>query len=369
MADTDLLCSMTAEPEPTREHLAERLSVLERELARAKQTILHLECERDELRAERDQLAADLEKARAFPGPSFELDRMRKDFDRVKAQVRDLADERDAAHGRLKDTQDTLRATQIERDKLLSERDALKVERDNAALNTQRVVVDVTGADQVTSALKAADRQIQALAQEREKLTVELQTHRTRWAGLLCGYEIETPEDGFVVLASVNKYAGSIEMRAKDPARFNRMTCKKPEEPSPVKKVSPGVEFTFTIESITGPTGEPISAGQTVALLTSGRPPNTPTPKKPRPDLIPAASLIEAGWCMAGGLERDDPNGQPWYETAPPAEARRKYHRSMLRHVLDWYAGNKVDADSKRSPLAHIICNAAILLSLELRGK
>lgn len=90
-------------------------------------------------------------------------------------------------------------------------------------------------------------------------------------------------------------------------------------------------------------------------------------PKKPRPDLLPAESLIEAGWCMAGGLERDDEDGQPWYATAPRAEARRKYRRSLLRHVLSWYAGEHVDSDSRRSPLAHIICNAAILFWLERR--
>lgn len=236
--------SMTVEPEPTREHLAERLSVLERELAQAKRTILALECERDEATT-----FATLPDGKPF----------------------------------------TLAGSMAHVTGLERERDALKRERD--------------------------------------ELWERCDMHTKRFAALMAGRSIQTPELGPVRL--VRGEEGSRPEPLQDVI-----------DKGEVRTTREGVHVFWHLDSKTS---------------------------KPRPDLIPAEALLEAGACMAGGLERDDPNGQPWYETAPRGEARRKYRRSLLRHVLAWYAGDKVDSDSGKSPLAHIICNASILFWLERR--
>lgn len=279
MGDTDTLhgtlpSSMTVEPEqPTREHLAERLSVLERELAQAKRTILSLECERDEATT-----------PATFPGPQFELEQLRKDFDRVRAWYVDAVADRDKAYANYCKVRD-----------------------------------------------------------ERDELLVELKQH-------LEGETFPSQPDGkpFTLAGSMAHVAG-LE-RERDELKHELDICKAERDEAVDARERKQAQL------------EAVEVGRAIPAV-----PVTPKASKPRPDLIPAEALLEAGACMAGGLERDDPNGPPWYETAPPGEARRKYRRSMLRHVLAWYAGDKVDGDSGRSPLAHIICNAAILYWLERR--
>ncbi len=85
-------------------------------------------------------------------------------------------------------------------------------------------------------------------------------------------------------------------------------------------------------------------------------------PPKSRPDLLPASSLLEAGMALAGRTDRD--GDEPGYWTIPI----EKYRASLMRHVLQYYAGEEVDVDSGLHHLAHVVTNAAILLAKERRG-
>ena len=94
------------------------------------------------------------------------------------------------------------------------------------------------------------------------------------------------------------------------------------------------------------------------ALAAREAAPMAPAPAaiKPRPDLLPAGALLAAGRCMAGRMDRDDEQA-PGYLTIPAS----KYRASLLRHVLAYLDGERVDPESGESALAHVISNAAIL--------
>lgn len=88
---------------------------------------------------------------------------------------------------------------------------------------------------------------------------------------------------------------------------------------------------------------------------------------KPRPDLLPAEALLAAGECLADRTDRDV-GSLPWFDRAPLAETLPKYRASLMRHVLSYYADDKVDPESHRPALAHVIVNASILYRLENRA-
>lgn len=88
---------------------------------------------------------------------------------------------------------------------------------------------------------------------------------------------------------------------------------------------------------------------------------------KPRPDLLPAEALLAAGECLADRTDRDV-GSLPWFDRAPLAETLPKYRASLMRHVLAYYADDKVDPESHRPALAHVIVNASILYRLENRA-
>lgn len=88
---------------------------------------------------------------------------------------------------------------------------------------------------------------------------------------------------------------------------------------------------------------------------------------KPRPDLIPAEALLDAGACLADRTDRDL-GTLPWFDRAPLEETVPKYRASLSRHVLAYYADEGTDPESGRPHLAHAIVNAAILYRLENRA-
>jgi Domain of unknown function (DUF5664) len=88
---------------------------------------------------------------------------------------------------------------------------------------------------------------------------------------------------------------------------------------------------------------------------------------KPRPDLIPAEALLDAGACLADRSDRDV-GALPWFDTAPLEETLPKYRASLSRHVLAYYADEGNDPQSGRPHLAHALVNAAILYRLENRA-
>lgn len=88
---------------------------------------------------------------------------------------------------------------------------------------------------------------------------------------------------------------------------------------------------------------------------------------KPRPDLLPAEALLEAGACLADRTDRDVAE-LPWFDRAPLSETLPKYRASFARHALAYLAHELVDPTSTRATLAHVITNAAILYRLENRA-
>lgn len=92
-----------------------------------------------------------------------------------------------------------------------------------------------------------------------------------------------------------------------------------------------------------------------------------PADVKPRPDLLPAEALLEAGACLADRVDRDVAE-LPWFDRAPLAQTIPKYRASLYRHVLSYLADKKTDPKSGRPHLAHVIVNAAILYRLENRA-
>ena len=58
---------------------------------------------------------------------------------------------------------------------------------------------------------------------------------------------------------------------------------------------------------------------------------------KPRPDLLPANALLDAGRAMAQRVDRDIADEAPGFLAIPS----RKYRASLLRHVLAYLAGDR----------------------------
>lgn len=76
---------------------------------------------------------------------------------------------------------------------------------------------------------------------------------------------------------------------------------------------------------------------------------------KPRPDLIPAGFLLEAGEIMSFGAQK---YGE---ENWKNCEDTQRYKAALLRHVLAYLSGEIVDPESGKSHLSHICCNSGFL--------
>lgn len=48
---------------------------------------------------------------------------------------------------------------------------------------------------------------------------------------------------------------------------------------------------------------------------------------------------------------------------------KERYYAALMRHLVAWRKGEKVDEESKLNPLSHVIWNAIALLWLEMNDK
>ena len=81
--------------------------------------------------------------------------------------------------------------------------------------------------------------------------------------------------------------------------------------------------------------------------------------EKARWDLLPIESIEEMVQILTMGAKKY--GEQNWKKV----EAFR-YDAALLRHYAAWKKGEKIDQESGRSHLAHILCNVAFLLYKEL---
>ena len=79
---------------------------------------------------------------------------------------------------------------------------------------------------------------------------------------------------------------------------------------------------------------------------------------KPRLDLIPPEAIIGLGEVMTYGANKYSPVG--WKDV----EIER-YEAALLRHLMAWKQGEKLDPETGLKHLKHVLANAAIMVALE----
>jgi hypothetical protein len=79
-------------------------------------------------------------------------------------------------------------------------------------------------------------------------------------------------------------------------------------------------------------------------------------------DLIPADVQAELAEVLRFGARkyaaRNWERGMAWSKAYGP----------LLRHLNEWARGHRIDKESGRATMAHVLCNAVFLLAYELRG-
>ncbi len=55
-----------------------------------------------------------------------------------------------------------------------------------------------------------------------------------------------------------------------------------------------------------------------------------------------------------------------WKLVMEKPDGKDRYFNALMRHVLAWKQGEKIDPESGLNHLAHVICNAAFLLETEI---
>jgi len=78
---------------------------------------------------------------------------------------------------------------------------------------------------------------------------------------------------------------------------------------------------------------------------------------KLRWDLLPVAEIEELVKVINMGAEKYAPNN---WQNMPNATDR--LYAALLRHLVDWRKGSKIDQESGLNHLAHVLCNALFLL-------
>jgi hypothetical protein len=85
--------------------------------------------------------------------------------------------------------------------------------------------------------------------------------------------------------------------------------------------------------------------------------------QKPRWSLFPWDALEAVLSVLEHGAVKYSVDG--W--TKVP-ESRRRYYDALMRHLVAWWGGERLDRESGLPHLAHLSCNALFLLALELRA-
>ena len=80
--------------------------------------------------------------------------------------------------------------------------------------------------------------------------------------------------------------------------------------------------------------------------------------------LLPFDALLEVGHVLGFGAAKYDDRSDNW---ARVEGGRDKYTSALLRHVVAWRLGERVDAESGRHHLAHATACCLFLLARALR--
>jgi hypothetical protein len=89
-----------------------------------------------------------------------------------------------------------------------------------------------------------------------------------------------------------------------------------------------------------------------------------PPDTKPRPDLIPAAALLEVGRVLAWGDARPGLNPERWRQ-----QSATEHLASATRHILQHLCGRPTDPETQLPHLAHAGARVLYALAQHLNGK
>ena len=84
---------------------------------------------------------------------------------------------------------------------------------------------------------------------------------------------------------------------------------------------------------------------------------------KPRLSLLPWAAVLVVVEVLEYGAKKYAPDN--WRHVP---DARRRYFDAAMRHLTAWWSGERADAETGLSHLAHAACCVLFLLALELEG-
>jgi hypothetical protein len=81
---------------------------------------------------------------------------------------------------------------------------------------------------------------------------------------------------------------------------------------------------------------------------------------KPRWDLLPLEPIKELVDVLTFGAEKYGPNN--WRNVD---DAFNRYYAALMRHIVAYKSGELYDPESKRSHIAHALCNLIFLFELQ----
>lgn len=82
---------------------------------------------------------------------------------------------------------------------------------------------------------------------------------------------------------------------------------------------------------------------------------------KTRYDLLPMSLITEAADVLTFGAQKYGVNN--WRQPMP--DRRGRWFSALLRHLFAYQSGEKIDPESGKSHLAHVVCNAMFLKETE----
>jgi hypothetical protein len=86
---------------------------------------------------------------------------------------------------------------------------------------------------------------------------------------------------------------------------------------------------------------------------------------KPRFDLIPLNGLKETSEVLGIGAAKYP---APW-NWMHVDRAQERYYAALLRHLFAWKSGEKLDPETGKNHLAHVMCNAMFILERDMVGE
>ncbi len=84
---------------------------------------------------------------------------------------------------------------------------------------------------------------------------------------------------------------------------------------------------------------------------------------KLRFDLLPPLAMEELSKVLTFGAEKYEPNS--WQAVDGAIE---RYEAALLRHLFEIKKGNHTDPESGLHHISHVLCNAAFLAELHVKG-